>query len=42
MELAAAAGIRAEYEVFPLEAANDVLGAIKADAVRGAAVLQPT
>ena len=32
--------IRVEYEVFPLAAANDALAAIKADAVRGAAVLQ--
>jgi propanol-preferring alcohol dehydrogenase len=40
MDLAAAAGVRAEFEVFPLEAANDALAAIKADAVRGAAVLQ--
>ena len=34
--------IRVEYEVFPLAAANDALAAIKADAVRGAAVLQTT
>ena len=40
MDLAAVAGIRAAYEVFPLEAANEALAAIKADAVRGAAVLQ--
>jgi propanol-preferring alcohol dehydrogenase len=40
MELAAVAGVRAEYEVFALEAANDALAAIKSDAVRGAAVLQ--
>jgi propanol-preferring alcohol dehydrogenase len=40
MDLAAAAGVRAEFEVFPLDAANDALAAIKADAVRGAAVLQ--
>ena len=33
-------GIRVEYEVFPLAAANDALAAIKADAVQGAAVLQ--
>jgi propanol-preferring alcohol dehydrogenase len=39
MALAAEAGIRAEIEVFPLAAANDALRAIKADAVRGAAVL---
>ena len=42
MELAATAGIRVEYEVFPLDAANDALAAIKSDAVRGAAVLQMT
>ena len=39
MDLAADAGVRAEYEVFPLEAANDALLAIKRDEVRGAAVL---
>ena len=39
MELAATAGVRAQYEVFPLEAANDALLAIEQDAVRGAAVL---
>ena len=38
--LAAEAGIRSEYETYPLEAANDALLAIAADAVRGAAVLQ--
>jgi propanol-preferring alcohol dehydrogenase len=42
MDLAATAGIRAEHEVFPLEAANEALAAIKADAVRGAAVLRMT
>ena len=31
MDLAAAAGIRAAYEVFPLEDANDALAAIAAD-----------
>jgi alcohol dehydrogenase, propanol-preferring len=40
MELADEAGIRSEFETFPLEAANDALAAIKSDAVRGAAVLQ--
>jgi propanol-preferring alcohol dehydrogenase len=40
MTLAAEAGVRAEIETFPLERANDALAAIKADAVRGAAVLQ--
>ena len=39
MELAAEAGIRAAFEVFPLEEANDALAAIATDAVRGAAVL---
>jgi propanol-preferring alcohol dehydrogenase len=39
MDLAAEAGIRSQFETFPLEAANDALAAIKADAVRGAAVL---
>jgi propanol-preferring alcohol dehydrogenase len=40
MDLAAAAGVRAECEVFALEAANDALLAIARDAVRGAAVLE--
>ncbi len=40
MDLAAVAGVRSEFETFPLEAANDALAAIKSDAVRGAAVLQ--
>ena len=40
MDLAADAGVRAEYEVFSLEAANDALLAIKRDEVRGAAVLR--
>ena len=40
MDLAGHAGIRAEFETFPLEAANEALAAIKGDAVRGAAVLQ--
>lgn len=39
MALAAEAGVRAEYETFPLEAAGEALEAIKRDAVRGAAVL---
>ena len=40
MDLAAVAGVRVAYEVFPLEAANDALLAIATDAVRGAAVLE--
>jgi propanol-preferring alcohol dehydrogenase len=40
MDLAAVAGVRVSYEVFPLEAANDALLAVATDAVRGAAVLQ--
>jgi propanol-preferring alcohol dehydrogenase len=40
MDLAAEAEVRASYEVFPLDAANDALLAIATDAVRGAAVLQ--
>lgn len=39
MALAAEADIRATFETFPLEAANDALAAIASDAVRGAAVL---
>jgi len=39
MDLAAVAGVRVAYEVFPLDAANDALLAIATDAVRGAAVL---
>jgi propanol-preferring alcohol dehydrogenase len=42
MELAVVAGISAEVEVFPLEAANDALSAISRDAIRGAAVLDLT
>jgi propanol-preferring alcohol dehydrogenase len=42
MDLAAVAGIRVAYEVFPLAAANDALSAIATDAVRGAAVLTMT
>jgi alcohol dehydrogenase, propanol-preferring len=40
MALAVDADLHAEIETFPLERANDALAAIKADAVRGAAVLQ--
>ena len=40
MALCAEAEIRAEYVVYPLEAANDALLAIASDAVRGAAVLE--
>ena len=40
MAIAAEAGIRAEFEMYPLEAANEALAAIAHDAVRGAAVLQ--
>jgi propanol-preferring alcohol dehydrogenase len=40
MDLAAVAGVRVAYEVFPLEQANDALLAIATDAVRGAAVLE--
>ena len=39
MELAVEAGVRASFETFPLEAANDALSAIASDAVQGAAVL---
>jgi len=39
LAIAAVAGVRTEYETYPLEAANDALAAIKNDAVRGAAVL---
>jgi propanol-preferring alcohol dehydrogenase len=39
MALAADAGVRASFETYPLEAANQALAAIKSDAVRGAAVL---
>ncbi len=39
MILAAEAGVRTSFVVFPLEAANDALLAIKSDDVRGAAVL---
>jgi propanol-preferring alcohol dehydrogenase len=42
MDLAAHAGIRVERQVFPLDAANDALLAVRNDAVRGAAVLQVT
>jgi propanol-preferring alcohol dehydrogenase len=37
--LAAEAGVRSEFETYPLGDANAALGAIKSDAVRGAAVL---
>ena len=40
MDLAAVAGVRVAYEVFPFDAANDALLAIATDAVRGAAVLE--
>jgi propanol-preferring alcohol dehydrogenase len=40
MDLASEARLTVAYEVFPLEAANDALLAIRTDAVRGAAVLQ--
>jgi alcohol dehydrogenase, propanol-preferring len=39
MSLAAEAGVRTSFVVFPLEAANDALLAVKSDDVRGAAVL---
>ncbi len=39
MVLAAEAGVRAEVETYPLEAAADALLAIAGDEVRGAAVL---
>lgn len=39
MDLAAEAGIRATYETFPLDAANEALAAVAADRVQGAAVL---
>jgi propanol-preferring alcohol dehydrogenase len=37
---AAAAGVRTHTQVFPLEAANDALIALKHDAIKGAAVLE--
>jgi propanol-preferring alcohol dehydrogenase len=40
LDLAATARVRVSATVYPLEAANDALVAIKADDVRGAAVLQ--
>ncbi|MFI5053579.1 MAG: zinc-dependent alcohol dehydrogenase family protein [Acidimicrobiia bacterium] len=40
MTIAAGAGIRAAYETYPLDAANEALAAIASDDVRGAAVLQ--
>jgi len=39
MALAVEAGVRTSFETFPLEAANEALAAIAADAVQGAAVL---
>jgi alcohol dehydrogenase, propanol-preferring len=39
LAIAAEAGVRTSYEIFPLESANDALAAIKSDAVQGAAVL---
>lgn len=39
MSLAAEARVRSSFVVFPLEAANDALLAVKSDGVRGAAVL---
>jgi propanol-preferring alcohol dehydrogenase len=39
MAIAAAAPVRAEFDVYPLEAAGEALDAIAHDAVRGAAVL---
>jgi len=39
MAIAAEAGVRSEYVLYPLEAANDALQAIRSDEVRGAAVL---
>lgn len=42
MDLAAEADVPAAYEAYPLEDANRALGAIAADDVRGAAVLQMT
>jgi propanol-preferring alcohol dehydrogenase len=40
MDLAAVAGVRVAYAVYPLDAANEALLAIATDAVRGAAVLE--
>jgi len=40
MALAAEANVRAEYDTYPLVAANDALAAIAADSVRGSAVLE--
>ena len=40
MSLAAEANVRAEFDAYPLSAANDALAAIAADSVRGSAVLQ--
>ena len=41
LPLAAAAGVRTEIELFPLEAANEALDRLRAGEIRGAAVLQP-
>jgi alcohol dehydrogenase, propanol-preferring len=40
MALAAEANVRAEFDIYPLSAANDALAAIAADSVRGSAVLE--
>jgi propanol-preferring alcohol dehydrogenase len=40
MALAAEANVRAQYDTYPLAAANDALAAIAADSVRGSAVLE--
>ncbi len=40
MALAAEAGVRAEFDTYPLAAANAALAAIAADSVRGSAVLE--
>jgi len=40
MTLAAEAGVRAEFDTYPLAAANEALAAIAADSVRGSAVLE--
>ncbi|HUF83506.1 MAG TPA: zinc-dependent alcohol dehydrogenase family protein [Acidimicrobiia bacterium] len=40
MALAAEAGVRTSFVTFPLEEANDALGAVASDAIRGAAVLE--
>ena len=40
LRIAAQIPIHTEFEVFPLEAANRALNALKNDAIRGAAVLK--